>query len=288
MGKLDKQRKISELLFNLRKKSKKKGDIPEFNRNLLNKSPIFTNPQLHIKKFRMIDEVNALKGYKPLNESAIAYNLSSPPRMTHGSRTVVPRDFLIPLRVMKHVVAESTEVNNEPTKKSKKGNNIKLEYIIVPFHPKDAKVAEDPVIYYPNSLYLFETYFKPDSTEIAKINKFSFNPALYPNIKNVDSVAWNRNTSDVVRKILVQLIHEEAEIYESHDRNTQNSVLINEYKQNSSVAIRGNNIIIDGTKFDKGLLKVLKEKIPSLEIPVSTNTITLIRHLIRYTMYINN
>ncbi|TID31061.1 hypothetical protein CANINC_000305 [Pichia inconspicua] len=289
MRKLDKQRKISEFLFKIRDRTKIKRNEVKFNPDIITKSPVFVNPQLYIKKFRMIDESNTLGGYRPLETSAIAHILSSPPRMTHGTRTVVPRDFLSPLRVMHYdSTKDSVETEHEPIKKSKKVKNCKLEYMMVPFHPKDIKVSEDPVIYYPNSLHLFKTYLRSDLPDIAPINKFSFSSTMYPNIKNVDSVAWNRQTSLVIKNILLQNVMEESHVLEIQNNESQSFVIVSKKAEQNPVVIRDGKTVLDGSQYDIELMKLLEKNQPTLEVPVSKETENLIRHLIKYTMYINS
>lgn len=289
-------RKISESLFQLAKKRdaiRRVKFIPQQpDDEIIKQSPVFKNPQKWIKKLRMIDETNRLQTYKPLETSAIAHVLSSPQRMTHASRTVVPRSSLIPLRLMENPFAASEASNIEVTsqkKSKKKSKNLKLEYIMVPFHPMERKVPEDPVIYYPNSLSLFDTYLNEKSPDVAKVNKFSFNPAMYPNIENIETVGWNRKTSCVILKILEQSIIDELNSITIPQNSDYESFLVFDNQNDiQPIMIIDKDTVINVSKFDVNLLNLLYEKIPSSKIPTTVQTSNLIRKLLKYTSYINN
>lgn len=257
----------------------------------VHQSPIFQNPQKWISKFKFLDESERLQSYKPLEFSPIAQILASPPRMTHGTRTVVPRDLLIPLRIMENPIQDS--VNSKNGEKNDKNSNF--EYIIAPFHPEEKKLPEDPVTYYPKKLSLFKAYGESSAStqKTIGLKKFTINPTMYPNIVRWNSVGWNLNTGKVIEKINAdQLIKNLRSLDPLYSPDLTNLPRIKLHLRNANnIWVEENvlNVSLDGIKeTNPNLVTLLLSKFPSYCIPINKTTETIVNELVKYTILIDS
>lgn len=253
----------------------------------IDKSPIFKSPAKWISTFKFIDESQRIQSYKPLENSCMGHILSSPPRMTHASRTVVPKDLLIPFRVMENPF-KSEELDN----KQNKMRNFK--YIIAPFHPKEKKVPEDPITYYPRNLSMLRRYsenVKSDDRTIT-LKKYSINNNEYPNITEWKNVGWNVNTWKVVEKIYSTQIIDCLKSLSPLSNETETGLILStESNTNEMLSYKNDHIIIDFTKLkisNPELCECLIEKFPEYLIPINRDSTILIKELMRYCILIDD
>ncbi|ODQ46753.1 hypothetical protein PICMEDRAFT_136171 [Pichia membranifaciens NRRL Y-2026] len=249
----------------------------------IKKSPAFHSPQKWISKLKFIDDSERIQSYKTLEQSCIAQILSSPPRMTHATRTVVPRDLLIPFRVMRNpMISESTE--------NVVGGKNKYEYIMTPFHPSEKKLPEDPVAYYPRNISLLEEY--PDSfqEETAMLRKYSLNTNLYPNIKDWKSVGWNINTAKVVNKISSDQVEKLLSGIFTTFPDARSKILLSEGDEDELIFLKNDFVAINLSRLAKHNQKIkcqLAEKFPLGFIPINDKSLRMIKELIAYCILMN-
>lgn len=273
----------------------KTGYIPrKINVKETHQSPVFQNPQKWISKFKFLDESQRIQSYKPLEFSVIAHILASPPRMTHGTRTVVPRDLLIPLRIMENPIEDDDDFkHNEKNEKNDKNSNFK--YIIAPFHPREKKLPEDPVTYYPRKLSLFNVYDE-SSTSTEKtigLKKFTINPTMYPNIVRWNSVGWNIDTAKVIEKIsadqLIEYLQNLGPLYSPELTDIPGIKLHTGNTNNIWVEDQVLNIALDKIKeTNPAFVNLLLSKFPGYYIPINDTTKTIVNELIKYTVLIDS
>ncbi|KAG0682301.1 hypothetical protein C6P42_003193 [Pichia californica] len=276
------------------KNKKSNGYIPKrINLKVLETSPVFKNPQKWISKFKYIDESERIQSYKPLENSCISTLLASPPRMTHATRTVVPRDFLLPFRVMKNpLLSPSSQAEIESTTNSK----LKpLKYIVAPFHPGEKKIPEDPVAYYPRKQSIFKNYANntSDKSTTIPLKKLSIIMTAYPNITDWKSVGWNINTGSVVEKIHFDQLMDALNNVNSWEDNQTNEKLrfIHDVDTNEFIGINDNIVTINMSiiaKFNPTLASLLKEKFPKNYIPNNKHFTNVVNELMKYCILIDS
>lgn len=244
-------------------------------------SPVFADPQKWVSKFRMIDSSERIQSYKPLEESAIAQLLTSPPRMLHNSRTVLPRDFLTGIRLMdcSNIVHDESNVGG-------------YKYTIVPFHPDEKKLPNDPVTYYSNSYSLFKDYGKTSTAQMSQLFKNTINLNLYPNITNPKRVGWIKDTYKVVDLMKIDEIKKHLVNFEDDSNPTCSKLILeNSESADHKLTVRDNTIhlnIFQITEHSPELASVLSEKIKKNYIPIVPSNLELIRSIIKYIMFLNN
>lgn len=249
-------------------------------------SPAFHNPQKWISKFKFIKESERIQSYKALEQSCFAQVLSSPPRMTHATRTVVPRDLLIPFRIMRNPMIIDNKENASTGK-------AEYQYIMAPFHPNEKKLPEDPVAYYPRNRSLLQEYPDSHNKEISALRKYSLNTNLYPNIKDWKSVGWNVNTAKVVEKISSDQVEKSLLELSSTfpDMNAQSKVLLlfedNKeeliFLKNSSIAIN----LASMAQHNKKIKCNLTDKFPLGFIPINDQSLKMIKELVAYCIFMD-
>lgn len=245
------------------------------------KSPVFRDPQKWMSKFKLINQTERIQSYRPLQQSCVAHILSAPPRMTHGTRTVVPRSLLLPFRIMRNPFITQDEEGA-----SAKENYFK--YIIAPFHPEEKKIPEDPVTYYPRDLTLLQEYPESLVQEVTVLRKYSLNPNLYPNITDWKNVGWNINTAAIVKKISsdeIRKLLRQVPSVTSHDSNLSKVRLIYEPNNEEAFRLQDGFITINLIKITKGNLdinRLFKEKFPLNFIPIDETNLSLIKELFAY------
>jgi hypothetical protein len=274
------QKKVSQRLLEIHKNRSKKSlyEPQEIHRTDVETSPVFQNPQKWVSRLRMIDSSERIQSYKPLDESVISHLLTSPPRMLHGLRTVIPRDFLTRFRIM-----ENPEKSND--------NDKKFEYIIAPLHPKDKKLVEDPITHYSNSISILKNYAKSSQEQITAISKQSINFNLYPNIYDVKKIGWNKDTYKVMDAILSDILKENLSKFEFINDQTSSKLTISKVASSTNVLTVNLNTIdltIFGIKtHNPEIYTLIKEKIKMNYIPITSSSIDLMRSLIKYTTFIS-
>lgn len=291
----------SKKLIELAEKSKKNGKFTpqQIQLKTLQKSPAYKTPEKWISKLRFISDEEKITSYKPLDNSPIAEMLASPGRMTHSTRTVIPRDFLIPLRVMnnpqpkdtktENMTEEQTTKTNKKQCKSKKKIQNDFKYIIAPIHPEDPKLPEDPVTYYPNVRHIFEEYSKEKNNETTQLNKFSVALNMYPFIRNPKEVGWNPNTVNVIESIYIDLL---AKLIKTRSTDfVQSDTIIRlannldpnkiDSAEKNITAISISNIL----ERNPNILSELDIEMP-FDIPVTKANMELAKMVLRYNMYL--
>lgn len=254
---------------------------------VIEKSPIFKTPDKWISKFKFIDISERIQTYKPLENSCMSQILSSPPRMTHASRTVVPKDLLIPFRLMENPF-ESQDLNNQENKKGK------FKYIIAPFHPDEKKVPEDPVSYYPRNLNILRMYSEKEKSNDKTINlkKFSINNNEYPNVNDWKSVGWNIDTWKVVEKInATQIMDSLKNMSPVTNKTDTDLILTTEIKVNDIISFKNDQILVNLKKLklsNPELYECLVEKFPKQFIPINKEFETVIKSLMKYCILIDD
>lgn len=239
------------------------------------------DPPRRTSKWKMISDRERVQSYKCLEKTAIAHILSSPPRMLHVARIVIPRDFLVPLRVMENPIRGEASV---------------FPYIIAPYHPDDLKVPEDPVLYYANSISLFESYNNKETTgtHTVPLQKLTIYNNMYPNIKVHKHVGWNIDTHKVIEQIYVDLLKHELEKCEVFEELMPSSVSCLDlvYIDSKEYLFMGEERmqlnLFTMLQHSPEIIESLKGKFKTNIIPINSSTDNLNRILIRYSMFLNN
>ncbi|GAV29632.1 hypothetical protein PMKS-003133 [Pichia membranifaciens] len=251
----------------------------------IKRSPAFHNPQKWISRFKFIKESERIQSYKALEQSCIAQVLSSPPRMTHATRTVVPRDLLIPFRIMRNPM-------NSDNKENASTGKIDYQYIMAPFHPNEKKLPEDPVAYYPRNRSLLQKYPDSQNKEISALRKYSVNTNLYPNIKDWKSVGWNVNTAKVVERISSDQVEKSLLELPSTvpDMNAQSKLLLFEDDKEELIVLKNSSIAINLASMAQHNKKVkcnLTDKFPLGFIPINDQSLRMIKELVAYCIFMD-
>lgn len=266
-------------------------------------SPIFHNPQKWVSQPRLISENERLDSYKSLDLSIMAELLSSPPRMVHATRTIVPRDLLVPTKVseLPYDTSESndlpetdkTEVKGSVKKRKKKKD---LKFIISPYHPEERKIPEDPVTYYPKLISIFEQYgadATPDKNGNVPLEKFSMNFSAFSSQIKIDTIGWNLNTHKVIEKLETKQVELFLSVLstQKNQNNTEKILLVDSEKEPTVFfSTKYDSIIINTAKMKQHnpeLVSKIYQAVPQKHIPISKETMPFLTRFISYAMFLS-
>lgn len=276
-------------VFRVSRKGPSKYQPQKIDMEAVEKSPVFTNPKQWISNFYMIAESERIQSYKPLSQSCIAQLLSSPPRMVHASRTVVPRDFLIPLKLIQNPMG-----NAAASADAKNRQNFK--YIIGPYHPNERKLPEDPVTYYPRSLSAFRDYAAgSDHSQQATVplQKYSINLGLYPEITSPKLIGWNVNTHKVVEKIQFECLANQlgCTVISENDSAPRVTIDYTDSAHDSRLlSISDHTVVLNVSalvRHNPAVKTLLEKYTPFNYIPIQEETIPAIKSLIAYALFVD-
>jgi hypothetical protein len=270
-------------------------------------SPIFNNPQKWTSQMRMISEKERIQSYIPLDNSIMGNVLSSPPRMVHAARTVIPRDLLLAMKVSelpylnsskKAEYIKSTKTDSEKSSKKQK-KKTEIKYIISPYHLDEKKVPEDPVTYYPKILSIFEGYCKRSSSDLngnVPLQKFSMNFSVYSSKFDVQAIGWNMNTSTVINSIVKEKLEKEISCLCPcrGDAKGPKLVLVEEESdgvldQTNLLTVRNGVLTLNIAwmkQHNPSLVDMLNHISTNNEIPITTVTTLALSRLVTYAMFL--
>lgn len=254
--------------------------------SLIASDPVIITPEKWIQKPRAIIESEKIQSYKPLEQSPFASILSSPPRMTHSSRIVVPKDLLLPMTIIKNSFFKADNADNFNT--DKKPNTFK--YVFAPRYYKDESSRENPNTYYPRNLQTFTNLSSGinHTEKMLMLKKFSLYSPSYSFLNGIDEVGYHINTDKVIDEMEKDKILESFEsINFQNIKKFQDGRLLLSFHKNvdNFFAIdKNNNFVLNIGFFSERnplLVTKLNEKLTS-SIPLNEETKEFVKCLVKY------
>lgn len=254
--------------------------------SLIASDPVFTTPEKWIQKPKAIIESEKIQSYKPLELSPFASVLSSPPRMTHASRIVVPKDLLLPMTIIRNPLFK-TDSHGDPNTEN---NSDTFKYVFAPRYHKDESSQENPNTYYPRNLQTFTDMSSGvnNTEQILMLKKFSLYTPSYSFLDGIDEVGYHVNTDKVIDEMEKDKILEsfESTIFPIIQKSQDDKLLLSFHKNvdNFFAIDKNNNLVLNIGFFNKRdplLVAKLNEKLTS-SITLNEETKEFVKCLIKY------